>query len=695
MIKRLSKLGLASIIVGASLVLSILGTFLTQTSFFSVQQTVVTDSLTGLVKTINANNEANGKDYGRTLTAGNSHQISMTVYKPHNASKDNKVPVVICAHGNCNTKEMQFMNFTELSKRGFAVVTVDLAGHGRTDAAVKNEGNWTPAAGTIPPSIFGSSAETDGCLAATEYAMSLDYVDETRVGVTGHSGGNSALTNVTLQFEETRLKYLADPVKNKKFTKKIAAFYCPSGTAAASSLGGVKDMDGFLLGSASGRYDELDTIFFGTHDMSTSKTARTLFDHYTGKTSATSFFPGDTPLPLGQYWNKDGRIPDPEPGKQLSTNSGIVIYNPDYTHPGSMFTSIGAYLMTNFFYSAFGVPTGASYIPGTSQTWELAMAFQILGLLAFFASAFVIGGWLLKRKRFASLNASFTSDNGILCRQEKLPSIKKWQEFVPMIVTFIPLVLLSIFTYKTAMNNAASRIHIDSYFGAAVSVAYYTLISGIIAFILIGVNYLAKRLCYLKHPEERTADILETAKLSTVSQALKSLLLAIEIVVLMYIPQIIAYFGFDVIFMAAVYGVGVPRLIWLPQILVIFFPIWLLYTVSNGALISSARFKEAPEWLSTLLCVVANVLPAVILVIVNYSYLVANGHPITEYMGNPAIFTWNFLAPTIFIALSSRYFFKKTGNIWTGSIVNALVLSLMATTLMRHETDIAWIYCAL
>lgn len=357
-----------------------------------------------------------------------------------------------------------------------------------------------------------------------------------------------------------------------------------------------------------------------------------------------------------------------------------------------MFSDIGANLVSNFFYSAFGVPTGAKYIPGSSQTWQLSMAFQILGLLGFFASAFVIGGWLLKRKRFASLNASFTADNGILCRQEKLPSIKKWQEIVPIIVTFVPLILLSIFTYKTAMNNAGSRIRIDTYFGAQVSVAYYTLISGIIAFILIGVNYLAKRICYLKHPEERTRDILETAKFNNVGQAFKTLLLAIEIVVLMYIPQIIAYFGFGVLFAAAVYGVGVPRLIWLPQILAIFFPMWLLYTVSNGALISSARFKEMPEWLSTLLCTVANVLPVIILIAVNYGYLAINGHPIPEYLGNPAIFTWNFLAPTIFIALSSRYFFKKTGNIWTGAIVNAMVLSLMAATLTKHLSDIAWIY---
>ena len=693
--KRLSKLSIMSIIVGACLFLSIIGSFLTQTSFFSVKQTVVTTTLTKLVQTINDNNEKNGKDYGKTLTVGTSSQISLAVYKPSNASSTNKVPVIICAHGNTNVKEMQFMNYIELSKRGFAVVTVDTAGHGRTDASVINEGNWNPAAGVLPFSPFGDPKETVGTLAATEYAMSLDFVDENKVGVTGHSGGNLALAGVVLEFEDYRSQYQADPDNVAKFTKKISAFYCPSGTAAAPALNGIKDLDGFLLATASGRYDELDTLIFGTHQMEKAAVARSTFNHFTGKTAADSFIPADQDIPLGQYWNSNGRIADPEPGQKLASNSGVVIYNPNYTHPGSMFSYTGANLMVNFFYSAYGVPSGATFLSGTVQSWQVAMAFQILGLVSFFASAFVIGAWLLKRKIFASITLKQNSPECSVKTQDKLPSIKKWQEIVPLVVTFVPLVLLSIFTYKYCINNGASRLRIDSYFAAPVSVAWYTLVSGLIAFILIGFNYVVKKLCYIGKSSEITPNIMATAKVSSFSQFFKIVLFAIEVVVLMYIPQIIAYFGFDVVFSAAVYGVGVPRLIWLPQMLTIFLPMFLLFAVANGALNASTRFKEMPEWASTLLCVVANVLPIIILVAVNYGYISINGHPMADYLGNPAIFTWNFLAPMIFIGLTGRYFYKKTGNIWAAAFINALVLTLMATTLTKHMSDIPFILISL
>lgn len=683
-----SALKIATIVVAACLIVATLGSYLVQTSFFTVKQTVITTTLNDLVAAINENNEKNGKDYGRTLTVGSSNQISMTVFKPANASAQNKVPAIICVHGNCNTKEMQLMNFVELTKRGFAVVAVDTATHGRTDAAVINEGDWNPS--EIPFSPFGDPKETVGVLAAAEYAMSLDFVDETKVGATGHSGGNIAITGMILQLEDYRLQYEADPDNVPKFSKKISAFYCPAGTAGVPAMVGIRDIDGFILGTASGRYDELDTIIFGTHDMTTAGVARSTFDHFTGRTEENSFIAGKN-VPLGEYWNKDGRLAAPNPGEKLSADSAVVIYNPDYTHPGAMYSAAGGNLMINFFYAAYGVPSGAKYIPGTSQTWQIAFGFQILGLLAFLASAFVVGAWMLKRRIFAPLNADYNGQNTVVPHSE-LPSIKSWREFIPLIITFVPIVYLCTTKYVSAMNTASSHIKITSYFDAPVSVAWYTLICGLISFAMISVNYLLKKLCYIKSDVPAPRPVIASAELFSVKQFLLTVLYAVEVIAVMYIPQIIAYYGFDVIFCAAIYGVGVPRLIWLPQILLIFFPMWLVYTTANGALNAATRFKELPEWATTLFCVIMNVLPAVILVVMNYTYLKANGQPILEYLGNPAIYTWTFLAPMIFIGLTGRFFYKKTGNIWAGALINAGILSLMVTTLTKHMSDVVWVF---
>ncbi|MFA7032423.1 MAG: hypothetical protein WC201_02550 [Bacilli bacterium] len=54
--------------------------------------------------------------------------------------------------------------------------------------------------------------------------------------------------------------------------------------------------------------------------------------------------------------------------------------------------------------------------------------------------------------------------------------------------------------------------------------------------------------------------------------------------------------------------------------------------------------------------------------------------------GDPSIMIWNLLAPMILIAVLGRYFYKKTGNIWTGAIICALILVTMSVTITRHTT---------
>jgi len=139
----------------------------------------------------------------------------------------------------------------------------------------------------------------------------------------------------------------------------------------------------------------------------------------------------------------------------------------------------------------------------------------------------------------------------------------------------------------------------------------------------------------------------------------------------------------------SVYAVGVPRWIWLPEVLTKYLPMWLIFMVPNAMLNAKSRFKEVPEWASTLFVVLANVLPIMILTFVNYSNLFKTGTTLFTG-GDPSIFAWNLFAPMIFIGISNRYFYKKTGNIWAGAIINATILTLMATTITRHISDFAF-----
>lgn len=92
--------------------------------------------------------------------------IHSTLQKPNYATATDPLPGVIVIHGSLQNKEWLMAFGIELARRGFVVLTIDANGHGNSDPG---EGG----AGT----------------AALEYLASQDFVDETEIGLIGHSMG--------------------------------------------------------------------------------------------------------------------------------------------------------------------------------------------------------------------------------------------------------------------------------------------------------------------------------------------------------------------------------------------------------------------------------------------------------------------------------------------------------------------------
>lgn len=666
--RKLSKLMIAVIVVCAALLLSMVGTALTRTNFLTVKEIRFTGTLKEVADMIKANNEETGRDVDILFDGTNdTAQFCMTTYVPKNATKENPAPVIIGAHGWNNTQEMQMENIVELTRRGFVVVVFDLGGHGRSDAAI-NDLTKNP-----------SGQNTEGAVVAVEYAMSLPYADVEKVGVTGHSAGD-------LTFAYT-INWLNATKEDGSYYSKhhIAAFFCPTGTISAMFVSSKTDL---ILGIATGKLDELDTYYFGTADfLGDPSQYNPLFGFVTPAFLVMTKGPYSgimgQQVEEGVYYNKDGKMTTPETGKALAFSEGsprtaVAIWNPNQTHVQGTWSVEATALNINFFYAAFGTPTGAKVLASSNQVWWFAPMFQLIGLLAFFASAFVFGALLLKAPFFKSLKRE-------PALQENLPSIKSWKEIVPLIITFIPLFLMLQLYFKCF--NAADNVLVSSTFNIPMAngPAWFTFVCGVITFAMLAVNYLVKRLCHIKD-KEFVASTLAPAKLDGFGHFVKTVLYVISVVVMMYIPCIIGYYVFNMSFGISVYTVGVPRLIWLPTILARYLPFWLVFMVANAIVNNLARFKEVPEWASTLFCTVANVLPVIIMIIINYVTLSTTG--LTKYtFGDPTIMSWNLIAPMVFIGISARYFYKKTGNSWAGALINALIVCLMATSITRHTTD--------
>ena len=92
--------------------------------------------------------------------------IYSTLQRPVYATDSNPLPGVVVIHGSLQNKEWLMAFGIELARRGFVVLTIDANGHGNSD----------PGSG-------------DAGTAALDYLADKDYVDESEMGLIGHSMG--------------------------------------------------------------------------------------------------------------------------------------------------------------------------------------------------------------------------------------------------------------------------------------------------------------------------------------------------------------------------------------------------------------------------------------------------------------------------------------------------------------------------
>ena len=105
------------------------------------------------------------------------YTISGYLYVPQNATADTPAPAIVISHGNNSYISCLASLNIELSRRGYVVLALELEGHGDSDYVPDAEGD-------------GSY----GGIAAATYLNTLDFVDHTQLGATGHSkGGNAAI----------------------------------------------------------------------------------------------------------------------------------------------------------------------------------------------------------------------------------------------------------------------------------------------------------------------------------------------------------------------------------------------------------------------------------------------------------------------------------------------------------------------
>ena len=174
---------------------------------------------------------------------GEQHLGAMTykLYTPKTATAENKAPGVLLLHGYQNDRETNAAYAIELARRGVVVLSLDEYGHGFSEPGLKERGyvnhsvkvnfgeesveagTFRKTGGTVRYRILMNfsnltffndyySKDEDGnaiwdssCGGAAGYAVlaTMDNVDSTRLGISGHSMGTWAGWSVAAAFSGT------------------------------------------------------------------------------------------------------------------------------------------------------------------------------------------------------------------------------------------------------------------------------------------------------------------------------------------------------------------------------------------------------------------------------------------------------------------------------------------------------------
>ena len=274
--------------------------------------------------------------------------LTAYLFRPVSATAASPAPAVLCSHGYLNNREMQDCNYIELARRGYVVISLDDFSHGNSDVPVGHEDSVAVMSNGLIPFI--------------EYLASLDYVDKTKIGVTGHSmGGSYSIVTMTYysDLERQALQNGMDPVEAHKLNKiNTGVIVGNYPTEMAQKTNG----ETFLCHTSviAGKYDE---FFFG---------------------NAAVLLSSDNSKNLVSNILEKKVTEDLEEGKAYvspSTGYSVALYNPAQFHATNHFSKTVVRYLLESFDRYMEAPI---FIPYDNQVWFYKELFNLIGLIGFF-----------------------------------------------------------------------------------------------------------------------------------------------------------------------------------------------------------------------------------------------------------------------------------------------------------------------
>jgi uncharacterized protein len=580
-------------------------------------------------------------------------RLNAFLYVPDSATVENPAPAIVSSHGYNNTKEVQDINAVELSRRGYVVIAIDAYDHGNS---------------SFPdPRINKGVAADMGTYPALQYLGTLPYVDAKRIGMVGHSMGGS-----TIQLGA--LRAFAKQEKNPAIVVPKAVL--PTSQAFVTN----KEVTSILIG----KYPVNVGIVFGQFDEWANNMwqVRSGIDiNMSKKAIAGMGFPG---AEYGAYYafGIDKKLTREEAITAAAEGKLRVIFQPKIEHPKMHFSTVAVGYILDFF--DITLKGGKETTPATDQTWPWKQFFTLLVMAGFFL--FIIP--------FAFLMLEIPYFKTIIQPEPVAPSIvtttkDKLIYWIIFIICLLPAPLL--FNWATGYPIGIKSM--DRYVPTVWPLnSYFQLpcVNGtVLIVLLVGAILLAVFLAtYFLVMKKNNVTFDNLGVRTSGGNIGKSALLAVIIFLATYSLLVISDFFFlsDARFWVFSIKTLTPIKFW---ILLKYLPFFLFFYLINSLTLNSfTRIRGASETKNIVLMILANITGLAVLTILDYTWLFNTGVKLFPSVPFPppgnmtsalaGLFVWNFLFILPLATVFARLLFRKTGSIWLGGFVNALIVTLFS-----------------
>lgn len=565
------------------------------------------------------------KDIRFETTTG--YQMSGLLLIPKNASAENPAPAIVASHGMYNSREMQDLNYVELSRRGYVVFSIDAISHGNSE----ND-----------ESVMGAIT---GMYEAVKMLDSLNYVDSSRIGVTGHSmGGGSCNVSVTID------NFMPVPLVSAVLLNCMDADYVDSDGNYANVYGS-RD-----VGIIAAKYDE-----FLMRDVDENGNETPPRDFLKYKSAQSFLYYGTDPT------GKELRQSETMYRDNIDGEDAIrIIYNPSIIHPWSHFSKQSTAAGIEFFDAALGTPNPIASI---NQIWQWKEFFNCLGLVG--VAMFLVS--------FAILMVYTPFFSSLLAKELVVPSQLQKGGKVWFWGGLAAGVLFGALTYFPVLRLTDAGTVQSSTFpqSGPWGICLWTALSGLFTILCMFLSY-----CF--YGKKNGFSLSDHGVTITLKDIGKTILLALIVVSVSYSWVFFADYFFKTDFRIWVIAMKAFEA---DKVLIAVFPyaiFFLIYFIANSVLINSFNYSDIGKrgWVNMLVVALFNMAPVAILLLIQYTnlrvtgFLFLNDQLKAECIGTVWLFPILVFLPVS--AVISRKIYRVTNNPYLPGIINGLIVTMIS-----------------